>query len=105
MSIIGGIVDQILLKFSVQNNGNSTLYRINEIEFYMKQFINNKLLGIGIISPEKIMQNFGLMYWQNHNYEDIGIIGLLGLSGILGIVIIYIIPCIRMLYIIKCIKK
>lgn len=105
ISIIGGVVDQILLKFSVQNNGNSTLYRINEIEFYIKQFINNKLFGIGLISPEKIMQNFGLMYWQNHNYEDIGIIGLLGLTGILGIIIIYIIPCIRMLYVLKCIKK
>lgn len=103
-SIAGGMIDQILSKFSIQNNGNSTLYRLNEIQFYMSHFIENKLLGIGIISPEKIMNEYGIAYWQNHNYEDIGIIGFLGIAGIVGIIVIYIIPIIRMLFVLQSVK-
>ena len=103
-SIAGGMIDQILSKFSIQNNGNSTLYRLNEIQFYMSHFIENKLLGIGIISPEKIMNEYGIAYWQNHNYEDIGIIGFLGIAGIVGIIVIYIIPIMRMLFVLQSVK-
>ena len=104
-SVLLGTINQVLSRFSVQNNGNSTLYRLNELEFYIKQFLDNKYLGIGNISPEKIMQNYNLMYWQNHNFEDIGVIGLLGMAGLLGVIIVFIVPMIRMIYILKKTQK
>lgn len=50
------------------------------------------------------MNEYGIAYWQNHNYEDIGIIGFLGIAGIVGIIVIYIIPIIRMLFVLQSVK-
>lgn len=50
------------------------------------------------------MNEYGIAYWQNHNYEDIGIIGFLGIAGIVGIIVIYIIPIMRMLFVLQSVK-
>jgi len=94
-----GYMDRILDMFSVANNGNSTLFRLNELDFYMGKFLDNIVMGIGMLTKDNIIAEFNIQYWSNHNYEDIGIFGILGVLGLSGFIILFVIPMVRMIYI------
>ena len=92
--LITGIFNIFLSQFSESNNGISTLYRINELNFYLEKFDENKLFGIGLVPQTDIYDIYGISKYGDMNPNDIGIFGSLGLLG-MGVVIIFIFPLFR----------
>lgn len=92
-AIAGGLFTEFMAKFSLENNGNSTLFRLRAIEFYWNGFMNNKFLGIGLMHSSDIHKylNVPTAILGSMNYEDIGILGMLGVLGT-GVIILYCIP-------------
>lgn len=74
------------------NSQYSLYHRIDEIEFYLKRFINSPIFGNGLIVDNKSLYNsqvvIGYDYFAPFAYNDVGIIGILGEFGLIGIIMI-----------------
>lgn len=86
-----GVFNNFFSQFSIENNGVSTVYRINELKFYIERFNDNKLFGIGILPQEQVYEIYNISSSGNMNPDDIGIFGSLGLIGF-GNVIVFLFP-------------
>ena len=67
----------------------SLFVRLEAIEFYMEQFKQKPILGMGLLSADQTANNWRLVsgYNTSHFYyrEDVGAIGLLNKFGIVGV--------------------
>lgn len=89
------VIENLLYQFSPENNGASTINRLEELKFYWGKFLENKLFGIGTLTSENLYSAMNISAVGNMNYQDIGIVGLLGVIGGIGTLLVFIIPIIR----------
>jgi len=69
------------------NSDAGIMMRFNTIEFYMNQFFQKPLLGMGLISSSRDVVGWQLLYGPAGYYhrDDVGIVGLLNQYGICGL--------------------
>lgn len=97
ISIFCGILGEYIYAIINENVGHQI--RISAIEYYINQFCQHPILGMGVIDPLASNSLYQLVHGGVNKFggvgqyylEDVGIVGYLNQFGIIGIIIWYII--------------
>lgn len=94
--ICGGVIgflstESISAGMNTYINGDiSIMARLEEIEFYLREFIKHPILGMGFLTGDKSVYNWQLVGGYNpaiyYYREDVGYVGFLNKFGVLGMI-------------------
>ena len=100
LAISGLVISGLVALFtadSISQNVNlfisgdiGVMARIEAIDFYMKQFLDKPLLGMGLLSGNQSANDWQLVSGYNSAYyyyrDDVGVVGLINKFGIVGVI-------------------